>query len=224
MSALQGTEHVLAAEGRPIAMAERGSAVESFVGLGAGVLAILGLIGVLPIVLLSVATIAVGAAFLIESAAVVGRVSFIMQEAGEPRREYGTSVSGVTMESVGGLAGVTLGILALIGLPDVLLPIAVIALGAATIFASGTISMVNSMMAQMHGRSETVKNLTHQMAVASADLRILAGLGGISLGVLAICHVAPLALTLIGILALGWVLFFESLSFSAGFANLMGRR
>jgi hypothetical protein len=219
------TARVLAKEQKPIAMVARGSAVESFVGLGAAVVAILALIGVLPITLLCIATIALGAAFVIESGAVIRRAAYIFHETGEAGREWAASMGGLTIESIGGLAGISLGILALIGLPDILLPIALISMGGAAIFASGTISMTNSLIAQAHGRNEAVKSVAHTLGVASADLRILAGLAGIALGILAINRVAPLSLTIIGILALGGVLFFETLSYSSGrrsFRNTTG--
>jgi hypothetical protein len=211
-------------EQKPIAMAAGGSAIESFVGLGVAALAILALLGVLPLLLLKIATIALGVALIIESSAIFGRVSFVLREMGETQREKGIFMGGMTIESAGGIGGVALGVLALVGLRDALLPIALIAMGGATVFAAGTISMINSIVAQLRGKSQSVQNIAHVLAVASADIRIVAGLGAVALGILALCHIDPLALTLIGGLSLGTALFFETLSYSAGFANLMGRR
>jgi hypothetical protein len=211
-------------EQKPVATAAGGSAIESFIGLGAAALAILGLLGVLPLLLLQIGTIVLGAAFIIESSAIFGRISSVLREMGETQREKGIFMGGMTIESGGGIAGVALGIIALVGFRDLLLPIALIAMGGATVFAAGTISMINSIIAQLRGRSQAVQNIAHVLAVASADTRIVAGLGAVALGILALCHIAPLTLTLIGVLSLGAALFFETLSYSAGFANLMGRR
>jgi hypothetical protein len=96
--------------------------------------------------------------------------------------------------------------------------------GASAVLASGTMSMIDQVIGTLQGRSRTVRNLSRAMSVASADLRLLAGLGGTTPGILALRRIAPLTATIIGVLALGAVTLFETISFSAGFANLAMKR
>src|ERR1051326_1630823 len=79
-----------------------GSGAEAVAGGGALVLAILGLAGLLPMVLASIAIIAAGAAFLFQGAAVAARHRLLTLEAGGGEAEIEI---GVSAEIIGGLAG-----------------------------------------------------------------------------------------------------------------------
>jgi hypothetical protein len=111
-----------------------GSGVEAVAGGAALVLAILGLAGLLPMVLASIAVIAAGAAFLFQGAAVAARHRRLALEAGGGEAEIET---GMSTEIAGGLAGIALGILALIGIETVaLLAISAIVFGGTLLFGS----------------------------------------------------------------------------------------
>ncbi|HUZ12340.1 MAG TPA: hypothetical protein VMU93_05780, partial [Caulobacteraceae bacterium] len=87
-----------------------GGATESMGGVAVVVLAILSLVDVVPRVLLPIAGIVFGVAFMVEGAAVAARQSAIGEEGA------GFSASSITIELFAGLATLILGILALIGI------------------------------------------------------------------------------------------------------------
>jgi hypothetical protein len=109
--------------------------------------------------------------------------------------EIGT---GVTTEFAGGLAGIVLGILALIGLvPMVLIPCAVIVFGATFILSSGLTNRLSYI--ENYSRSQ---QLSREAVEASSGVQVLVGMAGITLGILALIGFAPMVLSLVGILAI----------------------
>ncbi len=114
-----------------------GSGAEAVAGAGALVLAILGLAGVFPTILASIAVIAAGAGFLFQGAAVAARHQRLAAEAGGGEAEI---EAGMGAEMLGGIAGITLGILALVGVATMpLLAISIIVFGATSLFGSPAI-------------------------------------------------------------------------------------
>ncbi|HUJ59378.1 MAG TPA: hypothetical protein VLX92_12825 [Kofleriaceae bacterium] len=106
-----------------------GSSLETLCGAGAVVLAIIALAGYLHVYLIAIATIAVGVAVLAHGVAVAVR-SDASVALGKP-----FVLSDLGSELLGGIAGIVLGILALVGLvPVLLLSIAAIAVGGAVLF------------------------------------------------------------------------------------------
>jgi hypothetical protein len=104
-----------------------GSGAEAIAGGGALVLAIVGLAGLFPMILASIAVIAAGAAFLFQGAAIASRHRRLAVEAGGGEAEIET---GTSAEIIGGLAGIALGILALVGVePMALLAVSAIVFG-----------------------------------------------------------------------------------------------
>lgn len=181
-----------------------GSTGEAFVGLGAAVLAILGLAGVLPMVLAAVAAIGIGAAFLFQGAALSARYSDVLSEAGGdiwPEREV---ESGLTAEFTGGLAGIALGILALIGVsPMTLLPVAALVFGGTLLLGSGVTSRMNVMARRETGVRGSAA--IRRAVSGAAGAQVLVGLGSITLGILGLVLAGAntLVLTLIAFLAVG---------------------
>jgi len=150
-----------------------GSALAGIAGFAAIVLAILGLIDVLPLILASVAAIVVGAALLMEG-------GFSAAWFGGTRERFNEYMEGAfSAELMGGIAGIVLGILALLGIaPQTLLSVAVLALGASLFLAS--------------------------WAGAIAGAKLLVGLASIVLGILGLVGTVPLTLTLVAFLCLGF--------------------
>ena len=115
-----------------------GSLAETLVAAGAVVLAIIGLVGAFPTLLLSIAAIALGSALLFDGAAFSARFTNLLQETTHNRAESAELSSGTSAESIGGIVGIALGILALLNIfPMVLVPAAVIVFGAALILGAG---------------------------------------------------------------------------------------
>jgi hypothetical protein len=191
-----------------------GSIVESIGGIGALVLSILGLIGFIPISMASVAAIAAGGALLIGGGTLASQYTRIFSGA-RPRLSHSLIGGGMAMESLAGFAGIVLGILSLLGIHSlVLLAAAVIVLGCALLLASGAISRLTMLpMREPFGTVEHAREAEHEryheryMArdalYAASGSEALIGAGAIVLGILSLSGIAPLALILVALLAIG---------------------
>src|SRR4051794_37486178 len=98
------------------------SFAEGVVGLGAVILSILGIVGILPLELAAISTILLGAALVLESGAIAVRYYRVHERTGlEPPEEV---AGGLRAESLAGIGAIVLGVLALIRVdPLVLLPV-----------------------------------------------------------------------------------------------------
>jgi hypothetical protein len=187
-------------------------------GAGAIVLAILGLIGVLPITMASIATIAVGVALLTVGGIIARRYSRALAgpEPTNIRREV---MGGMGMEAMAGLAGLVLGILALIGIsPLLLLSIAIIVLGAALLMASGAMARLETLM-----RWETLdasQSKAHDAVYVATGSEVLVGVGAVVLGILALSGHDPLTLSLIAMLSIGASVLLSGSSLAARFFGM----
>lgn len=180
-----------------------GSISEGIVGAGAVVLAILGLIGVYPSLLLHIAVIVVGAAFLIQGTTVVARFSKLLSEAWSGQGNLDIS-GGMNAEFIGGITGVVLGILALLGVaPLTLVSISAIVFGA-TLIASGSTS--SRLLALLSPENLRVNRIMQESANNNTSVDIMVGLGVISLGILSLVGFIPMTLNLVAVLAVGVVL------------------
>ena len=111
-----------------------GGLVDALGGIATIVLAIIGLSGVKPEILLSIATIVFGAAMLIQGGAMLSEFAQIETT---PEADVPASGGGLSALFLVGVAGIVLGILALMGIrPTILTAIAVIAFGAALVIST----------------------------------------------------------------------------------------
>ncbi len=172
-----------------------GSITEALGGAAVIVLAILGLVHIDPPTLASIATIVLGAAFLAEGGTLAARFLRVTRT-----ERWETASGDVAMESMCGAAGVVLGILALLGIhPTVLVPAALIVFGAGMLSASGTAWHMNSAGAT---RPPTAHFAQESFDFSGSEL--LVGFAGIVLGILALAEYAPVTLSLVGLLTLGF--------------------
>jgi hypothetical protein len=88
----------------------KGARLTMFGGAGALVLAILGLVGILPFYMLGIATICVGGALIMEGGAVSARMGDAVRQATAGKADLSDLGGGITVEFLGGAAGVALGI------------------------------------------------------------------------------------------------------------------
>lgn len=176
-----------------------GSIAEAAGGAGAVVLAILGLVGVLPVVFLSIATIGVGVALLFEGAGVAARY----EEALQPETGAGSRLGGgITAEFTAGAAGTVLGILALLGVSSfTLTAIAAIVFGGGLLLSSGTTADIDRVLAI---RGAGARPGDGGALVTAAGAQVFVGLAAAGLGVLAIIGLSSLTLTLVAMLAIGF--------------------
>lgn len=180
-----------------------GSIGEGIVGGGAVALAIIGLLGIYPSLLLYIAVIVVGAAFLIQGTTVVSRFSRMLSEVGSGQGHMEIT-GGMNAEFVGGATGVVLGILALLGVaPLTLVSISAIVFGA-TLIASGSTS--SRLLALLSPDNLRVNRIMQESANNTTSVAIMVGLGAISLGILGLVGFIPLTLNLVAMLAVGAVL------------------
>ena len=153
-------------------VARGGTALAMFAGLATIVLAILGLVDILPLYMAGISAIVVGAALLFEG----GSRAAWMAGARERLGEF--AEGGVSTQAIGGIAGIVLGILALMGInPVALLSIAVLTVGA-SLFAGG-------------------------WSAGSSGAKQFIGLASVVLGILSLVGYVPLTLTLVAFLCLG---------------------
>lgn len=197
-------------------VAAGGSVTAAICGIGAIVLCILGLIGVYPGMFAAISTIVIGAALLLEGGAIAARLS---QATADLSHRTDTEIvsEGMAVESLGGLVGIILGVLALIGVaPFVLMPCATIIFGAALLMESGVNARLNNMTypypTPTPGQAGNEPNwrenqaswrAAHEAVAASAGSEVLFGLSGIVLGILALIGYVPLVLVLVSFLSYG---------------------
>lgn len=199
----------------------RGLSADAIASGGAVVLAILALADVVPTYLAPVAVLAVGVALLLKSGTVAARFrQFAGQDAGFGEvTELG---GGMSAEMYAGVAGITLGVLALVGIaPVTLMAIAIIVYGGAMLLGGGeTYRLTQFAHPRRPSLSESAARFS---AETSAGGESLVGIGAVVLGILALTDVVPLTLVLVGVLSLGGAAFLSAFTASTHAATLLKR-
>jgi hypothetical protein len=185
-----------------------GGLADAIGGIATIVLAIVALAGVHPAIVLSVAVIVFGATLLIQGGTLVSEYEGIMFPAGTANvvspEQFG--VGGLATLFLVGVAGIVLGILALLGIAaETLTAISVIAFGASLLLSSNSVRHLS--MLQTTSRSDVARSgaerLAGEMATGSASIQVLAGLTAIVLGILSVAGVNPNVLMLSALIVLG---------------------
>jgi hypothetical protein len=191
---------------RTVEAVASGSAIEAIGGLGAIVLATIGLASVYPVLLAAIATIVIGGALLLEGAAIAARYSRMALERGDTAEQTEVS-SGLSAEFMGGVAGVVLGVLALVGVHStVLIPVAALVFGASLLIGSAANARLNQMivLAPRHDQDDYMRRVAKETVNAASGAEFLVGAGATVLGILAIVGAGPwLSLSLVALLAVG---------------------
>ena len=175
---------------------------ELILSLGAVVLSILEILGVFPIYLAAIAVIGIGAVLLFQSANVGLQYSELLYDAGATSKVGVPYVSrGITADLLAGMAGIVLGVLALLGIvPMTLLSVTVITYGGALLLTSGELVWLNSLDAN---ENAMVRRLRRSMSVAAAGAQVLVGMAGVVLGILGLVGIASTTMVLVALLATG---------------------
>jgi hypothetical protein len=174
---------------------------ELLLALGAVVLSIVGLAGLFPMHLAAISIIALGAVLLFQGASVAWHFSELLHQAGASKAGVAEVGGGITTEFLAGLAGLVVGVLALIGIaPMTLCSAGVITFSAALLMTSGEASWMHSLEAK---DDERMRHLMYFMTSAAAGAQVLVGLAGLVLGILALVGIAPMLMILIGVLIIG---------------------
>jgi len=200
-------------ERKPMGEIVGGSITEGIGGAGAVVLAILGLIGIMPVALAAIAVIAIGLSLLVGGGTIAAQYSRLLTRT-EPRHVAQVVSSGMTMEGLCGLAGVVLGILALLHVNDVtLLAVSVLVFGGALLMASIATARLNDVRIRL---ATVDPDHTHELArdavYAASGSEVLIGAAAAVLGILALSGFEPLTLTLIAVLCVGASILLSGLS------------
>ena len=181
-----------------------GALAEGFCSIGAVVLSIIGLTGRFSMLLLAISTIAIGAALLFEGGAVTARFSNMLSLARVPA-DLSQLGLGMATEFVAGLAGIALGVLALIGIQSLtLVPAAIIIFGGGLLLGVNSAARMSTIMAQMTEQREAVREVMREAVFSAAGVQLLVGIGVITLGILALIRINPLMLSLVATLSLGF--------------------
>ncbi len=181
-----------------------GSLAEGIVGGATIVLALIGLSGILPEWMLPIATIAMGAAFLIEGGAISVRFSKLLSETSKDRLDEAELGLGMTSEFLGGAAGIILGILALLRIyPMTLVPVAVLLFGSVLMLSSGMTVRLNALEIEGSAESPRFKKIAHEALSAAAGVDFLIGLSAVILGIIALTGTFWSTLSLVALLIIG---------------------
>lgn len=202
-----------------------GTLVSGLVAAGATALSIIALTGMFPMMLVSIAMIGIGAAFLFEGAAIVSRMSDLVHEVTEGRMQAAELGVGMTGETLAGLAGVALGVLSLFGIfPAILVPAAAIAFGAALVFGAGSNIRINHLTMLYRNEHPIAQRIAREAVYATTGLQVLAGLGAIALGVIALAGISPMILELVAMLVVSGAFLLSDTAVAGRMATIFNRR
>jgi hypothetical protein len=181
-----------------------GGFVEAIAGLAAVVLSILGLSGTLPVEFAAVGLIVVAAALLIEGNAIAARVYRTQLRQGAVDRELPEIAGGLGAESLTAVAGLVLGVLALVGTdPFTLMPVAAIVLGVGMMLGSVAARRMSSVGLAGPGTPDVAGLVAREAVRVASSAHVLVGLAVVILGIVGIVAASPLTVTLVCVLCLG---------------------
>lgn len=185
-----------------------GGLADAIGGIATIVLAIVALTGTHPEVILPIAVIVFGAALLIQGGTLLSEYDSTMSPAGAAGaspEQFG-GVGGLSTLFLVGVAGIVLGILALLGIAtSTLCAISAIAFGTALLLSSNAVRHLSMLPTSYRTQAPRAgaELLAGEMASSSASVQMLAGLAAVVLGVLAVAGVNQTVLTLAALIVLG---------------------
>lgn len=194
-----------------------GSTIETLGGLTALVVAIVGFSSI-PFTMASIGTIAIGIALFSQGTAIMARWREALRRLEGTRYEKRELASGVSTEMFGGLAGIVMGMIALLGVkPLVLLPVSAIVFGGALLLGGAAQPDLVYLAPE---RNPKLARMTYSAIQTSGSVMILVGIAAVVLGILAVLHVGPiLTLTLVSQMAIGAALVFAGGALTARFVH-----
>jgi hypothetical protein len=106
----------------------------------------------------------------------------------------------VSAEIIGGLAGIALGILALVGVETMaLLAVSTIVFGGTLLFGSPAVYRAS----RAEPGTQIFDEIARQTAAGAAGAQALVGIGAVTLGILALVGIVPQTLVLVAVLCVG---------------------
>jgi hypothetical protein len=196
--------------------AANGAMGEAACGMCAIVLAIIGLAHPDWIRLASIATIVVGAALVFEGALAAARMS-------APHESHAV----ISTEFLGGIAGVILGILAILGIaPSILVAVAVIVFGASLIVGSIASNRFHSLHTAAGSSDEGPQFVPlPELTFAASGAQALVGLAAAVLGIIALLdrETDNFTLSLVALLVVGAAVVLMSTEIARRMMHILGR-
>jgi hypothetical protein len=197
-----------------------GAAIETIGGVVAVILAVIGLAGFEPVLIAGVACLAVGVALLFEGLALGA------QFYDDARNGVEGEAAEVGVEAMAGLAGVTLGVLALADAvsPYVLLPIAALVMGAGMLFGASPIAQASRRRTYAEPNvSPKVNDVSRYAGNSAWAAHAFAGIAAVILGILGLLDLGRITLGLVAFLVLGATLVLSSAAFSGRVVAMVRR-
>lgn len=181
---------------------ESGSTIDAIGGVTVVVLAIVGLAGIGPSYMLSIAAIVLGGSLLFQGGLMTAEYSEILSSLkGGSSLEFG---GGIGAEGLAGISAVILGVLALFGLnPAILMSVAAIVLGGGLVLSSGVALRFNSVKIDLAEGTSEAKTVAREALSAASLTQVFVGMGAAILGILAVIGINPMVLSLVAMLAVG---------------------
>ncbi len=203
---------------------------ETLGGIAVIVLAIVGLAGWYPMYVLGAAVIVFGGALLLQGASMASHYYSLMDESvGSQESSEMELGSGMGGQVLGGVAGIVLGILAVLGIvPVVLEAISAIVFGGCLLFSCGSnrrLSTFSTTRGYTFGRFSAGRRVAADVLTAATGVQALAALAGIILGIIALANpYFPITLTLVALLVMGAAVTLSGGAITARMVNLINRR
>jgi len=181
-----------------------GAGAEAIAGIGAVALSVIGLAHIYPNLLLAVSGIAVGVGLLLKGSALAAEHRKLLALIAPNKLLRVTVDMGMSVEVIGGLVAIVLGILSVLALnASVLMPAAAIVVGTALLLASGTTARMNALRLATQDVEGTAMHVARELVNGSAMTEVLVGMGAIVLGILSLIGAAPTVLALVAFLSIG---------------------
>jgi hypothetical protein len=200
-----------------------GSVVEGLVATGAVVLSIIALTGGFPELLLAVSVIALGVALMFEGAAISLRLYNLLSETARNNFTMAELGLGTTVETIAGIFAAALGVLSILQIhPMILIPAAIILVGASLILGAGANARINAIRVRKTEEHPFAQEVTRQIVWASTEIQVLIGVGAITLGILSLCSVAPMILSLVAILGMAGSILLSGTAISSRMLAVFG--
>lgn len=201
-----------------------GSTSEALGGGAAVVLTILGLSGVVPDFMVSIAAIVLGVALLFQGGFVAAEFRRVLSASeSESRLQEAELGSGLGTEVIAGGAAIVLGILALLGLEtQILISVSTIVLGTGILLASGMLARLNEVHIAASAPNPAHERLAREAVSASNAVQVLVGLSAIVLGILSLIGIQVMTLNLVAQLAIGASILLSGSAVSGRMLSLFG--
>jgi hypothetical protein len=183
-----------------------GTTVEAIGGLAGVILAIVGLASIWSYTMAGLAAIAIGIGLVAHGGAIMTRWNQALSRLSRGRYDRNEIAGGLGTEVFGGLAGIVLGVLAVVNVnPFVTLPIAAIVFGAALLLGGATQPELENLAPEDDPR---LRRFTHRAIEASGGVMVMVGIAAAVLGILALVHAGTVVtLSLVAMLCVGAALF-----------------